>query len=76
MRYVGEQFDDDLNQRPLPPATTFDAAVTVPLRFGLAATARVENLFNELVVSGISSSGTIDRATPQTFWIGLSWARQ
>jgi vitamin B12 transporter len=76
LRYVGEQFDDDLNQRPLPPATTFDAAVTVPLRFGLAATARVENLFNELVVSGISSSGTIDRATPQTFWIGLSWARQ
>ena len=74
LRYVGQQYDDDLNQRPLPPATTLDARVSVLLSDGLALTARVENLFDELVVSGISSNGVIDRATPQTFWIGISWA--
>ena len=73
LRYVGQQYDDDLNQRPLPPATTLDAALSVPLPHGLNATARVENLFDVLVVSGISGTGTIDRATPQTFWIGLGW---
>lgn len=74
LRYVGSQYDDDLNQRKLPPATTLDAAVRVPLRGSLALTGRVENLFNVLVVSGISSTGTIDRATPQTIWIGLNWS--
>jgi vitamin B12 transporter len=73
LRYVSSQYDDDLNTRLIPPATTVDAAVRVPLRHGLALTGRVENLFDVLVVSGISSTGTIDRATPQTFWIGLNW---
>ena len=73
LRYTSAQFDDDLNLRRLPPATTVDGAVTVPLGPHLALTGRVENLFDALVVSGASSSGVIDRATPRTFWVGLRW---
>jgi hypothetical protein len=37
----------------------------------LALEARAENVLDEQVVAGISGGGLIERATPQTFWIGL-----
>ena len=73
VRYVGQQYDDDLNQRPLPSATTIDLVASAPLGARLSLVGRAENLTDELVVSGISSTGIIDRATPRTFWVGLRW---
>ena len=73
LRYTSAQFDDDLNRRRLPPATTVDGVLTVPLGRNIALTGRVENLFDVLVVSGLSGSGIIDRATPRTFWLGVRW---
>jgi outer membrane receptor protein involved in Fe transport len=70
-RYVGEQFEDDLNRQKLPDALTFDAAAAWPLTGRLALEARAENVLDEQVVAGISGGGLIERATPQTFWIGL-----
>jgi hypothetical protein len=32
---------------------------------------RAENLTNALVIAGIGSDGSIERATPRTLWIGL-----
>ncbi|HZG44866.1 MAG TPA: TonB-dependent receptor [Allosphingosinicella sp.] len=70
-RYAGEQFEDDLNRQTLPDALTFDASAAWPLTRRLALEARAENVLDEQVVAGISGGGLIERATPQTFWIGL-----
>lgn len=70
-RYVGAQYEDDLNSQQLPDALTFDAAATLPLTQALALEAGAENLTDARVVAGISGDGLIERATPRTLWIGL-----
>jgi outer membrane receptor protein involved in Fe transport len=72
-RYVGAQFEDDLNTEKLPDAFTLDAVARVPLTRGLTLEARAENLTDARVVAGISGDGLIERATPRTFWIGLRY---
>lgn len=69
--HVGPQYEDDLNAQRLPPATTIDGYFSWPLSKRLQLVARGENLLNETVVAGIGESGTIERATPRTLWIGL-----
>jgi outer membrane receptor protein involved in Fe transport len=71
IRHVGAQFEDDLNQRRLPPATTLDAFAAWPLGRRVQIVARGENLLNELVVAGIGADGSVERATPRTLWLGL-----
>jgi vitamin B12 transporter len=71
LRHVGGQFEDDLNERELPPATTLDAFAAWPLGRRFEILLRAENLFNELVVAGIGGDGSIERATPRTLWLGL-----
>lgn len=74
MRYVGSQFEDDLNRQRIPDALTFDATALVTLNERMAIEARAENLTDAQVVAGISAAGTIERATPRTIWIGLRWS--
>lgn len=71
MRYVGAQFEDDLNQDLIPDALTFDAAASVPLTRRLSLETRGENLTGTRVVAAISGNGLIERATPRTLWLGL-----
>lgn len=75
VRYAGAQFEDDLEARQLPRAVTVDSVVTLPLFTDVRFVARVENLFDEKVVSGISGTGVEDLGTPQTFWVGLKFSR-
>jgi outer membrane receptor protein involved in Fe transport len=70
-RYVGTQYEDDLNQQLLPDAFTVDAAASMPLTKALAIEARAENIGNARMVAGISGHGLIERATPRTLWIGV-----
>jgi outer membrane receptor protein involved in Fe transport len=70
IRHVGSQFEDDLNQQRLRPATTVDAFLAWPLTNHIQLVARGENLFDATVMAGIDE-GTVERATPRTFWIGL-----
>lgn len=70
-RYAGNQFEDDLNARLLPPALTFDAAAAVPLNRHISLEARAENISDERIVAGISGAGIVERATPRTLWIGF-----
>ncbi|MEA3037249.1 MAG: hypothetical protein QOH04_3036 [Sphingomonadales bacterium] len=70
-RYVGGQYEDDLNRQLLPGALTFDAEARWPLTKRLAVEARAENIANKRVYAGISGDGIIERATPRTLWIGL-----
>lgn len=72
LHYSGSRFEDDLNQDLLPSALTFDLTGAVPLRKGLSLEMRAENISGERVVAGISN-GLVERATPRTLWIGLSW---
>lgn len=71
VRHVGSQFEDDLNARRLPPATTLDAFAAVSLTRRLQLVARAENLLDETVVAGIGGDGTVERATARTLWLGL-----
>jgi outer membrane receptor protein involved in Fe transport len=73
-RYVGDQFEDDLETQRLPDALTLDAVASVPVGRRLRIEARGENLTNERVVAGISGTGIVERATPRTLWIGLTFA--
>ncbi len=75
IHYAGAQFEDDLEARRLPRALTIDGVISMPLSDSLRLVARAENLFDEKVVSGLSASGVQDLGTPQTFWLGLRFAR-
>ncbi len=75
VRYAGTQFEDDLQSRQLPKALKVDGVISVPLFAGVRIVARAENVFDEKVVSGISSTGVEDLGTPQTFWLGLTFGR-
>ena len=70
-RYVGAQYEDDLESDRLKSALTFDATVAIPVAKRLSIEARAENLTNKRVAAGISGTGIIERATPRTLWIGL-----
>ncbi len=74
VRYVSSQYEDDLQQDVLGDALTVDAVASVPLVHGLRIVGRVENLFDETVVTR-NAGGSVDLGTPQTFWIGLRFAR-
>lgn len=72
-RYVGAQFEDDLETNILPSALTFDGFAQIPLTRQFALTGRVENILNEEVVT--RKVGTsIDLGTPRIFWIGLKFS--
>ena len=75
VHYAGTQFEDDLQTRRLPKAFTVDGVASIPLFSGVRLTARVENVFDEKIVSGVSATGVEDLGTPQTFWLGLIFAR-
>ena len=70
-RHSGPQYEDDLNRRRLPAATTMDAFVAWPLSRRLQLVARAQNLLDEQVVAGVDGDGTVERGTPRTLWLGL-----
>jgi len=71
MRHVGAQYEDDLNDRSLRSATTFDAFGSWPLTRRLQVVARAENLLDATVIAGIGGDGSVERATPRTLWLGV-----
>ena len=74
LRYVGAQYEDDLQSDILPDALTLDALARVPIGRGVHLVTRAENLFDETVVTR-NAGGSIDLGTPRTLWIGISWTR-
>lgn len=73
IRHVGAQFESDRESDVLPAATTFDLFAQLPLIDRLSAVARVENLFDEDIVTR-NDGGTRDLGVPRTIWIGLKYA--
>ena len=70
-RWVGSQYEDDLNGQLLAGAFTLDATAAWPLSRRLSIEARAENLGDARVEAAIGGDGVIERATPRTLWIGL-----
>jgi iron complex outermembrane receptor protein len=63
-RYVGAQFEDDLESNTLPSALTLDGFAQIPLTKQVTLTGRVENMFNEAVVTRKVDT-SIDLGTPR-----------
>ncbi|UYV16820.1 TonB-dependent receptor [Porphyrobacter sp. ULC335] len=72
LRHVSAQFEDDRELDSLPPATTIDAFLAVPLDGKLSLVARAENLTDEEIVTR-NQGGSIDLGVPRTFWLGLRY---
>jgi iron complex outermembrane receptor protein len=73
VRYVGKQYEDDLETDVLPAATIVDGIVSVPLNRHVAIVGRAETLFNETVITR-NQGGSIDLGTPRTLWIGFRFS--
>jgi vitamin B12 transporter len=73
VRYAGPQYEDDLQSRRLPRALTVDGVISIPITHGLRLVGRAENLFDEKIVSGLSTTGVEDLGTPRTFWLGMTF---
>ncbi len=74
LRYVGPQYEDDLGQNRMPDAVTVDGFAQWPLAHGVSLVGRVENLFDERVVTRLDSNGSLDLGAPQTFWFGVRFS--
>jgi outer membrane receptor protein involved in Fe transport len=72
LRHVDEAYEDDLETFVLPAATTVDLFAQYPVYGGLSVVGRVENLFDERIVT-LNRGDQIDLGVPQTFWIGLRY---
>jgi vitamin B12 transporter len=75
-RYVGAQYEDDLNRQRLAGAFTLDAAASWPLGGLVSVEARAENLTGARVLAGVSGDGIEERATPRSLWLGLRLGRR
>jgi outer membrane receptor protein involved in Fe transport len=71
-RYTGAAYEDDANSANsvLRPATTLGLFARAPLRHGLSAVLRVENLTNVSVMTR-NQAGSIDIGAPRTVWFGV-----
>lgn len=74
LRYVGDQFEDDLGVDRLPAATTVDLFGKLPIMRGFSVVLRAENVFDKTVVTR-NQGGSIDLGTPRTLWAGLRLER-
>ncbi len=72
LRYVGMQYEDDLQTGILPDALTLDTVARLPIGRHLTVVARAENLFDETIITR-NQAGSIDLGTPRTFWIGVKF---
>lgn len=70
LRHVARQFESDQESDVLPAATTLDLYLEAPLGGRWAAVGRVENAFDEAIVTR-NSGGSIDLGVPRTVWFGL-----
>jgi vitamin B12 transporter len=71
-RHVGLQYEDDQENDALPAATTVDLFAQVRLVDGLSFVGRVENLFDEEIVTR-NQGGSMDLGVPLTVWGGLRY---
>lgn len=72
VRYLGPQFEDDLNTLPIGAVVLVDARAARRLGRGLEVFVSVQNLFDRPYVVGRAGVDTV--GAPRTFEIGLAFA--
>jgi len=65
VRYVGRQFEDDLNTLPLAPFATVDLSLAYQFNDHVRAAINVENLLNTETEVGKTSSGLVRIGAPR-----------
>jgi outer membrane cobalamin receptor len=70
--YGAAQFDDALATRSIPDYTSVRLGMSWRTEHAVYQ-ARVENLFNEQIETGLSSDGIKTLAAPRALWIGAEW---
>jgi outer membrane receptor protein involved in Fe transport len=72
VEYGASQFDDALATRVIPDYTS--VRLGVMRKIGNATLqVRIENLFDEEIVTGLSSNGLRTLAAPRSLWASLEW---
>jgi len=74
LRYVGAQYEDDLESDVLKAATTLDLYAEVPLAPRARLVLRAENVTDTQVMTR-NQGGSIDLGTPRTLWIGVTFGK-
>ena len=72
VRHIGDQYEDDQQSDLLPAATTVNLFAQAPLFDRLSVVGRVENLFDEVVITR-NQGGSIDLGSPFTAWLGVRY---
>ena len=71
VRYIGQQFEDDLNTLELAPFTTVDVSLGYRFSEHASAIIRVENLFDTEAEVGKTASGLTSIGAPRLFSLTL-----
>lgn len=71
--YGSHQFDDALAARRIPSYASVRLGATWQARDNLLFTARVDNLFDEEIATGLSTDGIRTIAGPRALWVGAEW---
>ena len=72
--YGSYQYDDALAARRIPSYTSAKIGVTWQAREDLMLHARVDNLFDKEIATGLSTDGIRTIAAPRSLWVGAEWS--
>jgi outer membrane receptor protein involved in Fe transport len=70
-RYLGPQFEDDLNTQPIGAAVVFDARAERAIAYGFSIFASGQNLFDRRYLVG--RAGIDTEGAPRTFELGVAY---
>lgn len=71
--YGASQYDDALAQRRIPSYTSARLGATWQAAARVLLHARVDNLFDQEIATGLSGDGIRTLAAPRSFWLGAEW---
>ncbi len=74
-RFESRRFEDDLNQRPLKAAISFDARATWRLSRSADLYLQAQNLFDAAVPTGAAADATISYGAPRIVSVGVAVRR-
>lgn len=72
--YGSYQYDDALAARRIPSYTSARIGATWQAREDLLLHARVDNLFDKEIATGLSTDGIRTIAGPRSLWVGAEWS--
>lgn len=72
--FGSSQYDDALERRRLASWSSTRLGAEIDLTENLAISARVENVFDEEIATGLSTSGLRSIGTPRSFWMDVRYS--